>query len=485
MPVEFLTDDQAEAYGTFGQEPTRPELERFSFLDDVDRELISRRRGDHNRLGFALQMCTVRYIGMFLEDPLEVPWVVVEHLAEQLGIEDVSAVKRYTEREKTPYEHGWEIRDAYGYCLYDEHETARQFRSFLHGRAWVNAEGPVALFNHAVAWLRRHRVLLPGVQRLVRDVATVREAAERRLHATVAKAAHRADAQLPGDLVALLEVPEGERFSRLEVMRRPPNRSTGTAMVKAMERVNEIAAFKLRKVRLDRVPPNRLASLARYGLGSKAPHLARVQDPKKTAMLTAVVRHLEAVAVDDALDLFSLLMSQRLFSVARRKSDKERLSMLPRLEKASRLVARAQKVLVEELERVEERGADLDVAALWRAVEQVGPRSYEALKRGRLAHVDQYYVRGDTISAANARLVAAQAQVPIVSNWGEGLVASVDGLRFVVPVRSINTGASPKYFGFKSGITWLNAVNDQVSGIGQMVWCRAPRATACSSWTRC
>ncbi len=137
------------------------------------------------------------------------------------------------------------------------------------------------------------------------------------------------------------------------------------------------------------------------------------------------------------------------------------------------------------MERVEERGADLDVAALWRAVEQVGPRSYEALKRGRLAHVDQYYVRGDTISAANARLVAAQAQVPIVSNWGEGLVASVDGLRFVVPVRSINTGASPKYFGFKSGITWLNAVNDQVSGIGQMVWCRAPRATACSSWTRC
>ncbi|NEB70183.1 DUF4158 domain-containing protein, partial [Streptomyces fulvissimus] len=60
MPVEFLSDEQAEAYGTFAEEPTRPELERFFFLDDVDRDLIALRRTEHHRLGFALQMCTVR-----------------------------------------------------------------------------------------------------------------------------------------------------------------------------------------------------------------------------------------------------------------------------------------------------------------------------------------------------------------------------------------------------------------------------------------
>ncbi|WTA41281.1 DUF4158 domain-containing protein (plasmid) [Streptomyces sp. NBC_00846] len=32
--MEFLTDEQAEAYGTFTEVPTRPELERFFFLDD-------------------------------------------------------------------------------------------------------------------------------------------------------------------------------------------------------------------------------------------------------------------------------------------------------------------------------------------------------------------------------------------------------------------------------------------------------------------
>lgn len=98
MPVEFLTAEQAEAYGKFAEEPTRPELERFFFLDDVDRDLIALRRSSHHQLGFALQMCTVRYIGRFLpDDPLNAPRPVVEHLAAQLGIEGGQAVHRAAE----------------------------------------------------------------------------------------------------------------------------------------------------------------------------------------------------------------------------------------------------------------------------------------------------------------------------------------------------------------------------------------------------
>lgn len=93
----------------------------------------------------------------------------------------------------------------------------------------------------------------------------------------------------------------------------------------------------------------------------------------------------------------------------------------------------------------------------------------EALTRGRLSHVDQNYVRAETHAAANAILIAHQGKVPIVASWGGGLLASVDGLRFVVPVKTIKAGPSPKYYGYKRGITWLNAVNDQVAGIGQMV----------------
>ena len=93
-----------------------------------------------------------------------------------------------------------------------------------------------------------------------------------------------------------------------------------------------------------------------------------------------------------------------------------------------------------------------------------------ALTRGRLRHVDAAYKRPETMSAANARFIACQAEIPIVEHWGGGMVVSVDGLRFVVPVKSLWAGPNPRYFGLRHrGATWLNVVNDQVMGIGGLV----------------
>lgn len=94
---------------------------------------------------------------------------------------------------------------------------------------------------------------------------------------------------------------------------------------------------------------------------------------------------------------------------------------------------------------------------------------HPALSRRRLSHVAQNYLRSETLAAANARLIDAQAGVPTAQAWGGGLVASVDGLRFVVPVRTLDAGPNPHYFRQGRGVTWLNAINDQVPGIGAVV----------------
>jgi TnpA family transposase len=99
----------------------------------------------------------------------------------------------------------------------------------------------------------------------------------------------------------------------------------------------------------------------------------------------------------------------------------------------------------------------------------------DALTRDRLLHVDQCYVRAETIEAANAVLVDAQADIPLAQAWGGGLVASVDGMRFVVPVRTHHARPNPKYFGRKLGITWLNMLNDQSAGLAGKVLRGTPR----------
>jgi TnpA family transposase len=65
------------------------ELAEF-FFDERDRRLIGRRRRDANRLGFAVQLGTVRYLGRFLEDPAAVPDLVVRFVARELEIPTVS-----------------------------------------------------------------------------------------------------------------------------------------------------------------------------------------------------------------------------------------------------------------------------------------------------------------------------------------------------------------------------------------------------------
>jgi len=149
MPVEFLTDDQAAAYGRHTQPPTRAQLERFFFLDDADGDLVDRHRGEHNRLGFAVQLGTVRFLGTFLTDPLDVPTPVVAYLADQLKIADPSCLARYGQRRQTQDEHAIEIRRAYGYREFAA--TAAELQEFLTARAWTSNESARMLFDRATA----------------------------------------------------------------------------------------------------------------------------------------------------------------------------------------------------------------------------------------------------------------------------------------------------------------------------------------------
>ncbi len=243
---------------------SRADLERFFYLDDVDRKLIAKRRGDHSRLGFAVQVGTVRFLGTFLADPLDVPWGMVDYLAEQLGMSDPSGLKRYTERVETTNAHAREIRAVYGYREYAG-DAAEELVGFVFSRAWTHGEGPAALFEQAEAWLRRERVLLPGVTTLVRVVQSSRELAQARMHATVVAAVERADLALLPALRGLLTTDQGEQVSRLELLRAGPTRVSGPELEKALRRVAAVRAVGAGAVDLSVVPAARVRALARAG----------------------------------------------------------------------------------------------------------------------------------------------------------------------------------------------------------------------------
>ncbi len=165
MPVEFLTEDQQRRYGCYTEEPSPLQLARYFHFDDRDQQLIAQRQTAHTRLGFAVQLGTVRFLGTFLPDPTEVPASVVTYVATQLGIRDTTCLTQYHIRD-THWDHATQIRRVYGYHEFHEPREVFHLVRWLYTRAWLSAERPSVLFDLATAQLVARKVLLPGVTTL-------------------------------------------------------------------------------------------------------------------------------------------------------------------------------------------------------------------------------------------------------------------------------------------------------------------------------
>ena len=273
MPVDFLSAGHRAAYGWYSEPPSDAQLERFFHFDERDRALIDRRRGDHNRLGFAVQLSTVRFLGTFLARRAEVPQVVAARVAEELGVAP-GCLTDYTKREPTLREHAGEIQCEYGYRDFSEPSARTELVGWLDARAWATAERPSVLFDLATARLIDAKVLLPGASVLARAVASARDRAAARLHRTLAEAAGEKRRRL--DL--LLEVPEEQQLSRLEALRAGPRRLTASEAAEAFERLAAIVSVGTGDLAAD-VPAGRLRALARYGLAANAQKLRRLRAP--------------------------------------------------------------------------------------------------------------------------------------------------------------------------------------------------------------
>jgi TnpA family transposase len=330
MPVDFLSEAQKRSYGRYPDEVSAAQLARFFHVDDTDRALIRQRRGDANRLGFALQLLTVRFLGTFLANPVEVPETVVGQVARQLGIVDVSCLPRYLDREPTRHAHRAEICEFYGYRNIEPPWSFRLSR-WVYLRAWLGNERPSLLFDLATAWLIERKILLPGVTTLSRLIARVRERTASRLwYRLYALPSEEQRKQLE----ALLEIPLGARYSHLDRLRRGPTRVSAPALIAALQRHGELKALGINKLNYSGIPPVRIKILARYAATAWAPIIARMPRQRRIATLVAFVAVHEINALDDALDVLDMLITE-IAAQAKRLGQKQRLRTLRDLDQAA------------------------------------------------------------------------------------------------------------------------------------------------------
>src|SRR6266699_2172759 len=102
--------------------------------------------------------------------------------------------------------------------------------------------------------LLARQILLPGPTVLARLVAAVRERATHRVHSRLARAA---GPELRAQLDKLLVVPEGQRRSELDLLRRPPFTPAIAGPVRALDRLERVRALGTGGLDLSDVPAAR------------------------------------------------------------------------------------------------------------------------------------------------------------------------------------------------------------------------------------
>lgn len=77
MAGKFLTKAERERLNKFPQDISKDDIITFFTLTDSDLNQIPTKSADYNRLGFALQLCTLRFLGFCPDNLKAIPFKVI------------------------------------------------------------------------------------------------------------------------------------------------------------------------------------------------------------------------------------------------------------------------------------------------------------------------------------------------------------------------------------------------------------------------
>ena len=318
---------------------TEEELIRHYTLSQSDLSVIRRRRGDHNRLGFATLLCILRYPGIALSSNSPPPELLA-FVARQLRLEP-GLWPQYAQREETRYEHLDELQEWLGLTTFNR----------SHYRASVNSltelarqtDRGVLLAGTLLEELRRQKILLPAAPVIERICAQALTEGTRKVYEDLI--APLSPSQLQR-LDELLDVPEGFALSTLSRLRQPPGAPNAKHILLHLDRLQTLEELGLPEGIAQSVHQNRLLKLAREGGPMTAQHLRELEPKRRWATVVALLLETRATLIDEIIEQHDRHLGG-LFSRAKRQHAERFQESGKSVNKSLRLYSRIGRVLLE------------------------------------------------------------------------------------------------------------------------------------------
>ncbi|WTM94168.1 DUF4158 domain-containing protein (plasmid) [Klebsiella pneumoniae] len=337
---------------------SQDDLIRYYTFNDSDLSLIRQRRGDANRLGFAVQLCLLRYPGYALGTDSELPEPVILWVAKQVQAEPASWAK-YGERDVTRREHAQELRtylQLAPFGLSDFRALVRELTELAQ-----QTDKGLLLAGQALESLRQKRRILPALSVIDRACSEAIARANRRVYRALVEPltdSHRAK------LDELLKLKAGSSITWLTWLRQAPLKPNSRHMLEHIERLKTFQLVDLPEGLGRHIHQNRLLKLAREGGQMTPKDLGKFEPQRRYATLAAVVLESTATVIDELVDLHDRILV-KLFSGAKHKHQQQFQKQGKAINDKVRLYSRIGQALLEAKESGSDPYAAIEAVIPW------------------------------------------------------------------------------------------------------------------------
>jgi len=272
-------------------------------------------RGAADRLGMAVLVSALPWLGFVPDDVASAPPVAVARLAERLGLDPV-ALRGYGKRAQTRTDH---LKSAARYLGW-KHAAAgsremKELGQFLLDRA-LEHDSPTLLFNLAREYLMSAKVIRPGAVTLAKMVGTARAGAG---ELTSQKVGHLLTLQVRQDLDLLMTYDAGLGMTRLAWLTTAAVEATASAVKTSIEKLAWLRNMDAHHLDLSVLPNERRRFLAAVGRRSTVQALER-RGERRYPILLALAAQSAVDQLDEVVALFDQTVSARE-SRAKSKTD--------------------------------------------------------------------------------------------------------------------------------------------------------------------
>ena len=313
MPVNFLSETERLRLNSFPSDLSNEDLIGFFTLSPNDLHQIPANADAANRLGFAVQLVLLRFLGFHLPElTAAVPDKVVDFVAAQINVAP-ERLDFYGKREQTRSDHQRRIEKYLGYrsATPDDLQFSTEWlttRSLEHDR-------PILLLQLLGEHLQNERLVRPGLTILEKMVGTARENAEREIHRRLTPLL---DEFRTRELDKLLKSLEPHRPSPLAWLRSSAVSNTPQTILETLTKLDQLQEWKVGEWDLSALNPNRRKQLAQIGFRATAQGLSRMPDQKRHPILLALLYQLHEEVLDELVELFDRML-QKVISSGDRK----------------------------------------------------------------------------------------------------------------------------------------------------------------------